>query len=448
MPSPYGPRNGCADLTIVANNNTAVAQCSPPRKPYRSQTPVQKPIKYLFVHQNFPGQFKHLAPALAAQGHEVVGLGMNRLREALPGVKYFTHALTATKHAAQQAPQLRDLYGKVLRGESAAARLAWLKQQGFDPDVIFVHPGWGEALFVKDVFPRARLLIYAEFYYQAEGGDSFFDPEFSQSNPAALQRLRLRNTHLLHAMSAADAALSPTLFQRDRHPDWFRDRITVIHDGIDTDRFAPNPRAFVTLQSAGVTLRPGDEVVTFVARQLEPYRGYHIFMRALPELLRLRPNARVVIVGGDDVSYGASPPAGKSWKNIFRDEVAERLDLSRVHFVGRLPHTTLTQLMQVSAAYTYLTYPFVLSWSLLEAMSTGCLIVASRTAPVQEVIEHGRNGLLVDFFDHHALARAVADALERRAELAPLRKAARQTIVEHYDLRQLCLPALLRFARP
>lgn len=402
---------------------------------------------YLFIHQNFPGQFRHLAPALAAQGHQVVGLGMCQPAVDTPGVRYVRHAVKAGPRPAAP-PRFKDLHDKVVRGESAAAALQALKDQGLAPDVIFVHPGWGEALFVKDVFPQAKLLIYAEYYYQSEGGDSFFDPEFSRPDTAAVQRLRLRNTHLLHAMSAADGALSPTTFQRDRHPAWFRERISVIHDGIDTDRFRPDARASVQLRSAGLTLRPGDEVVVFVARQLEPYRGYHIFMRALPELLRRRPNARVVIVGGDGVSYGAAPPGGQTWKQIFRDEVADGIDGGRVHFVGKLPHEVLTQLMQVAAVYTYLTYPFVLSWSLMEAMSCGCLIVASDTAPVREVIGHGHNGLLVDFFDHQALAAAVADALERRDSLQGLRDAARQTIVERYDLKRQCLPALLRFVQP
>ncbi|NVM75843.1 glycosyltransferase involved in cell wall biosynthesis [Duganella sp. SG902] len=403
--------------------------------------------KYLFIHQNFPGQFKHLAPALAAQGHDVVGVGMNQPTIPTPGVRYFRHDINHAAHGPRPPSQLKDLYSKVLRGESASARLEWLKEQGFEPDVVFVHPGWGEALFVRDIFPKARLLIYAEYYYGGEGGDAFFDPEFSQPSMAALQRLRIRNTHLLHAMSVADGALSPTVFQRDRHPEWFRDRITVIHDGIDTQRFRPEPSAYVQLQAAGLTLRPGDEVVVFVARQLEPYRGYHIFMRALPELMKRRPNARVVIVGGDGVSYGAAPPQGKTWKQIFLDEVKDQIDMKRIHFVGKVPHTVLTQLMQVAAVYTYLTYPFVLSWSLMEAMSTGCLIVASKTAPVEEVIEHGRNGLLVDFFDPQALAATVADALERRAGLQHLRDAARQTILERYDMQRHCMPALLRFVQ-
>ncbi|GGZ03749.1 glycosyltransferase [Pseudoduganella plicata] len=402
--------------------------------------------RILFIHQNFPGQYRHLAPALAADGHEVVALGMADKAEPLPGVRYVAHKVQVPADVHQQATQLRDMYSKVLRGESAAAALQRLRDEGFTPDIVFAHPGWGEALFVKDVFPRAKLLIYAEYYYQAEGGDAHFDPEFAgDPGVAGLQRLRLRNTHLLHAMSAADAGLSPTVFQRDRHPAWFRDRISVIHDGIDTDRFRPDPQARVTLSVAGVTLKPGDEVVTFVSRQLEPYRGYHVFMRALPLLQRLRPNARIVIVGGDGTSYGAAPPPGQTWKAIFRDEVAPRLDMSRVHLVGRVPHALLTQLMQVTAVYTYLTYPFVLSWSLMEAMSVGCMIVGSRTPPLEEMIRHGENGLLTDFFDHERLAETVADALARRTSLTHLRDAARQTIVDGYDLHRHCLPAQKRF---
>lgn len=403
--------------------------------------------RFLFIHQNFPAQFKHLAAALAAQGHEVVALGIQSPKIDFPGVRYFAHRPAQKANAVpESSPRfLNEHYSKVIRGESAGASLHALKKSGFTPDIVFAHPGWGEAFFVKDIYPQTKLLIYAEYFYQAEGGDAYFDSEFTERNLAGLQNLRLKNTHLIHAMTAADAGLSPTIFQRDRHPHWFRDRISVIHDGIETDRFLPNPKAVVRLMSAGVTLRPTDEVITFAARELEPYRGYHIFMRALPDLLKLRPRARVVIVGGDNVSYGAAPPPDTTWKQTFLKEVADRVDMKRVHFVGKLPHHLLTELMQVSTVHTYLTYPFVLSWSLLEAMSIGCLIVASKTAPVEEVIENGRNGILVDFFNPSALAQTIADAVARRSELQPLRAAARQTIIDRYDLQRHCLPEQLRF---
>jgi glycosyltransferase involved in cell wall biosynthesis len=337
---------------------------------------------------------------------------------------------------------------KRARAASAARAMSTLKAGGFEPDVVFGHPGWGEMLYARDVFPKCRHLVFAEYYYGTDGGDSFFDPEFQSGAPdlAALQRVRLKNTHLLHALADCDEAVSPTHFQKSRHPAALHSRIRVIHDGIDTQRFQPNPQARVKLNQAQVEIKPGDEVVTFVARQLEPYRGYHVFMRSLVRLQQLRPQARVVVVGGHDTAYGARPPAGKTWKSIFLDEVKSSLDMTRVHFVGQVPHEILQQLLQVSAVHTYLTYPFVLSWSLLEAMSQGALIVASRTAPVEEVIEHGRNGLLVDFFDHRSLADTIADALARRTELEPLRHAARQTVLERYDLNTVCLPAMVAFA--
>ncbi|KQP14444.1 glycosyltransferase [Pseudorhodoferax sp. Leaf265] len=402
-------------------------------------------MKVLFVHQNFPGQFKHLAPRLVQLGHEVVALGVNK-SPPLAGVRHIYHAPIPPPVGADGRTALDDYAAKFARGESAAKAMRDLSRNGFQPDVVFAHPGWGESIFARDVFPRARHLMYAEYYYGGPTGDAVFDPEFaSPDEESTRMRTRLKNMHLLQAMEASDGGLSPTKFQRDQHPDWFRDRISVIHDGIDTDRFRPNPAAVVGLRSAGVELRSGDEVVTFVARELEPYRGYHTFMRSLPSLLAARPNARVVIVGGDGVSYGAAAPAGKTWKQIFLDEVRGAIDQTRVHFVGRIPHEVLTQLMQVSAVHVYLTYPFVLSWSLLEAMSIGCLVVGSRTAPLEEVIQHGRNGLLVDFFDPKALADTVAEALENRSGLHHLRASARESVVADFDLKRKCLPTLVDF---
>lgn len=206
----------------------------------------------------------------------------------------------------------------------------------------------------------------------------------------------------------------------------------------------PDPRATIGLAQAGVQLRHGDEVVTFVNRNLEPMRGYHQFMRALPAILDRRKQARVVIVGGDEVSYGKAPAGQRGFREVYFNEVKDRIDASRVHFVGRVPYDTLVTLLRVSAVHVYLTVPFVLSWSMLEAMSLGALVVGSATPPVQEVIEHGRNGLLVDFFDPAQLADTVCEALARPAAYAAMRAQARQDIVQRYDFRGVSLPAYLR----
>jgi glycosyltransferase involved in cell wall biosynthesis len=401
-------------------------------------------MNILFVHQNYPGQFLHLAPALVARGHKVVALTdeVNTRDTGVPTFRYRKPggpADPAVTRLGTTYTQMTDRAYKVAR----AAKLL-RDRHGFTPDVIFAHGGWGESLFLPEVFPEARLLVYAELYYAPHGLDVGFDPEFGTPDLDKACNVIARQAHQALFMAQAHAALSPTEFQADTFPACFRDKITIIHDGVDTELLRPDPQAQVTLPD-GTTLRAGDEVLTFINRNLEPYRGYHSFIRALPQVLAARPRAHVVIVGGDEVSYGPRPGGGRSWKEIFLDEVRERLDLSRVHFTGKVPYPMFTRLMQVTRVHCYLTVPFVLSWSLLEAMSAGALVVGSRTAPVEELIEDGVNGLLVDFFNVAELAETLIDTLAEPQVYTPLRVAARAHIVENYDLHRISLPRLIAF---
>ena len=398
-------------------------------------------MKILIAHQNFPGQFKHLAPALHAQGHELAIMCMNRFEGArgLERVRVVRTSLTRGNTPGQH-PWMVDFESKFLRGEASYRSAVKLRASGFTPDVILAHPGWGEALFLKDVWPKARLGLYLEYYYGSRGGDSEFDPEFpAPAGDDDNSRLRMKNAGNWMMLGEIDAGLSPTVWQASTFPAAFRERISVIHDGIDTLRVAPNAEAELTLPD-GTVCRAGDPIITFVNRNLEPYRGYHVFMRALPALQAACPNARVVIVGADGVSYGAKPPQGQTWKQIFLAEVQGQLDMSRVHFVGQLPYGQFLTLLQVAAVHVYLTYPFVLSWSLLEAMSAGCAIVGSDTAPLLEAIRHGDTGRLVGFFDGAALVAQVAELLQDPAERARLGANARAFAQSHYDLRTVCLP--------
>ena len=398
-------------------------------------------MKILFVHQNFPGQFLHLAPALQARGHACLALTdvTNNRSTAIQTVKY-RHSAAAPDPAAcrlgRNFTQMSD------RGVTVARACLQLRDKGYVPDVIFGHSGWGETLFLKEIWPEAKLLVYSEFYYKGRGADVGFDPEFDQPSFDQVMIAQGRAAHLAQSLVHADAGLSPTKWQASTHPPALRDRIEVIFDGVDTAVMCPNPQASLTLPN-GRVLRAGDEVLTFVNRNLEPYRGYHSFMRALPAILAERPEAQVVIVGGDEVSYGRPAPDGKKWKDIYLAEVAGRIDLSRVHFLGKVPYPSFVALMQVSRVHAYLTYPFVLSWSMLEAMSAGCLVIGSRTAPVQELIEDGVNGRLVDFHDIEGWSRLISKALAKPERFAPLRQAARQTIVQGYDLQTVCLPRMI-----
>jgi glycosyltransferase involved in cell wall biosynthesis len=300
-------------------------------------------------------------------------------------------------------------------------------------------------MFLKEVWPKAKLGIYCEFYYQVHGADVDFDPEFLSHDIGAACRLRLKNLNTMLHFESADAGLSPTYWQANTFPEPFRKRITVIHDGIDTSKVVPNARVTMNLKTAtgSVNLNKGDEVITFVNRNLEPYRGYHIFMRALPEILKRRPKARVLIVGGNKLSYGAPAPEGHTWKEIFVNEVRGRIaddDWERVHFLGNIAYEYFIPLLQLSTVHIYYTYPFVLSWSLLEAMSAGCAIVASNTQPLHEVIRHKENGLLIDFFDIEALVDNVCSLLDDPVERKRLGTYARDFVCSTYDLHTVCLP--------
>ena len=406
-------------------------------------------MKLLFIHQNFPGQFKFLAPALARQGHEVVAMTMQKSEAGQwQGVRLVPYA--ASRGTTPKVhPWVSDFETKAIRGEACFRAALQLKAQGFCPDLVIAHPGWGESLFLKDVWPAARLGIYAEFYYHPQGADVGFDPEFPAADAGDVCRLRLKNLNNLLHFEVADAAISPTQWQASTFPEPFRSKITVVHDGIDTDALAPNPGVSLTLNGS-LKLSRGDELITFVNRNLEPYRGYHIFMRALPDLLRRRPGARVLLVGGDDVSYGARAEGGRKWKDLFAAEVRAQIsdaDWARVHFLGHVPYQHFIPLLQLSSVHVYLTYPFVLSWSLLEAMSLGCAIVASDTQPLREAVRDDETGRLVDFFDVGGLAQQVCALLDDPQARARLGVSARAFARAHYDLRSVCLPRQLEWVR-
>lgn len=398
-------------------------------------------MKILLVHQNFPGQFPHLAPALAARGHEVMALTDEH--NARPSPVRAVRYKAPPKEITVSAPPGRAYAEYAARGLNAARAARQLRDRhGYAPDVILGHSGWGETLFLREIWPEARLLIYAELLYRTRGHDVGFDPEVTPNPEDSRLGAVARSAHLIQAIVQADAALSPTRYQADSFPPELRSKITVIHDGIDTDRLQPDPAARVQLPGLP-EMRAGDEVLTYIGRSLEPYRGFHVLMRALPAVLRARPQAQVVLVGAEGVSYGGAPAEGGSWKQKMLAEVGGDLDLTRVHFPGRIAYDDYVRLLQVSRAHAYLTYPFVLSWSMTEAMAAGCQLIASDTAPVRELVTDGVNGRLVPFFDVPGWSAALTRALGPDPEAARLGAAARQTIRDGYDLRRICLPRLV-----
>jgi glycosyltransferase involved in cell wall biosynthesis len=393
----------------------------------------------LFIHQNFPAQYRHLAQHLAREPSNRVYFITQPNGNDVPGITRLVYA-KPPRDPAGCHPFVIDL-DEAVRNGLAVADLCRreLRDKGIAPDIVIGHNGWGETLFVKDVFPDVPLLAYFEFFYHARGVDVGFDAEFASifADPA---RLRVRNAVNFIGFDAADWGHTATAWQRALYPPEMRNRITAIHEGVDTDAVHPDPDAWIKFARGDLSLSRKDEVVTYVGRNLEPYRGFHVFMRALPEILRRRKRAQVVIVGGDGVSYGHPAPPGTNYREMMLREVGDRIDHGRVHFVGQIPYAAHLNLLQVSSVHVYLTYPFVLSWSFIEALASGCAVVGSATPPVEEVLRDGENGLLVDFFSPRALADRIDAVLDHPDRMQRMREAARATAIRQFDLKRHQLP--------
>lgn len=402
-------------------------------------------MRLLLIHQNFPGQFRHLVPEwLRESGCEIQALGRDSA-PGLPGFQGLTRYRLARDGSDGQHPYLRQMESAVLHGQAVARALLAMRSHGYTPDVILAHPGWGETLYAKDVYPDVRLVHYCEWYYQADGADLGFDREF----PITFDdRARIRTWNALHTLNLThcDAAITPTCWQWSRHPAIFQPKITVQHEGIPLHLLGPDPKARFRLP-CGKVIAAGDPVITFVARNLEPYRGFHVFMRALDILQRLHRGVHAVIVGGDGVSYGKWPKDAPNWREKMLREVT--VDPTRTHFVGHLGYADHLQLLKVSAIHLYLSYPFVVSWSLLEAMASGPLVIALDTPAVREFIQDQRTGWLVEQGTGlpGRIADAVVQALAEPTASVQLAAAGRSSL-QHLHLERTARAVLNRSASP
>jgi glycosyltransferase involved in cell wall biosynthesis len=395
-------------------------------------------MQILFLHSNFPAQFRHMAAALARDPNNRVVFGTMQTAGEIAGVKKVLYQPQRQVNPQSHGYLLR-METAVLQGQAMYRVARELKNQGFVPDIVYGHAGWGSTLFMRDIFPKSVHLRYFEWFYHAYGADANFDP----ADPPDLDmdlRIRIYNAPILLELESCDRGMAPTDWQRKQHPPEFHSKMDVLHEGIDTNFFQPNPGA--KLKLPGFDLSHVDEIVTYSTRGMEPYRGFPQFMAAVALIQKRRPNCHVVVVGKDEVCYGKRLPDGKTYKQQALESI--EFDFSRLHFTGYLPYPQYLQVLQASGAHIYLTCPFVLSWSMLEAMATGCLVIGSATPPVEEIIEEGKNGLLVDFFSPQAIAERVDEVFAHPDRMAQMRWQARHTIVQNYDLNRL-LPQHLQW---
>ncbi len=402
-------------------------------------------MNILFVHQCFPGQYRHIIRSLSKHGnHNILALGIAELSESIPpNLKYFRYSLFRGNTPGVH-DWLLDIDSKLIRGEGCAHAAFTLSQKGFIPDIICAHPGWGEALFLRDIWPEVPLLCYQEYFYNSSGFDSGFDPEFVETvDWRDTARLRMKNANPLLMLETSSWNVTPTKFQQSSFPIQYQSRISVIHDGIDTNLASPNSSIGPLVLDNCTVLDADSSIVTFVNRSIEPHRGCHTFIRSIPDIQSSNPNSIVVVVGATEgVSYGKAGP-NNCWMDVFLSEIKGNYDPSKVFFAGSLSYQTYIHLLQLSSCHVYLTYPFVLSWSLLEALSIGLPVVASSTQPVQEVITDGYNGLLVDFFSPAQLSQAVTTILKNRELAHLLGRNSRDFILQNYSLDK-CIPRQLQ----
>ncbi len=397
-------------------------------------------MNILFLHRNFPAQFRHLVAHLMKNPANKVAFLSNRKEAKLDGITTGYYELTR-KPEEKTHRYLRDYEESVIHGQCAARLALKLKKNGFKPDIVFGH-SWGPVSFMKDVFPEVPLIGYFEWFYNSLNSDVDFDcaGEVPLDTRASV---RIKNSHLLVDLYTCDGGVVPTAWQKSQFPSEFKDKLETLHDGVDTSFFKPaEKRGGLAIPEIGLAIPEGREIVTYATRGMEPYRGFPQFMEAASLLLKSRPRCHVVISGRDTVSYGKKNNNGKTYKEMMLEKFG--YDRDRLHFTEFLPYNQYLRVLQASDAHVYLTYPFVLSWSMLEAMSAGCAVVASRTPPVTEVIEDGINGFLTDFFDAEKLAEKVAWVLDHGSGMAAVRTAARQTIRERYDL-SMCLDRQLDY---
>ena len=380
-------------------------------------------MRLLLLHQNFPGQFRQLAPFLSRRGHELVALCSHQRPVAFEGRLLRYSEPTKLSEAVPLGTLL--WHDGLQRAAIVARQCAQLAAEGWRPDVVLAHSGWGETLALQEVWPGVPQVLWPELWVLPEHGGHGSDP--LKPPPGLEQRLEQlgRNLMTRQALQQARAWVVPTQHQARSFPAEFQgNRLHVIHEGIDCQLAAPNPEVNYVVRD--IPISRSTPTITFVNRNLERLRGFDMFMRALPQIQRERPDVRVLIVGDNEVGYGTGHVSGRPLREVMVEELGGELDLERIHFLGRVPHPALIGLLQASWVHVYLSYPFILGWSLLEAMACGCCIVGSEGMPVEEVIHNGVEGVLVPMGDHHKLAQRVLALLADRALRERFSAAARQ----------------------
>jgi glycosyltransferase involved in cell wall biosynthesis len=391
------------------------------------------PMHVLFVHQNFPAQFGHVARRLATLGHRCTFLSERARPNGWDDIDYRQYKVrggaTERNHYCS-----RGFENAIWRCQ--AVYEATKEQPRIEPDLIVAHSGFGSSLFLSEL-TDAPVINYFEYYFHPRNSDLDFRPDF-RGTLAHQLRSRARNAMILLDLENCALGYSPTHWQHQQLPVRYHDKVRVVFDGIDTDIWRPVDRP--DSRRLGRIIPKNARFVTYVSRGLESMRGFDVFMQASRLVAQRHPDVYFLVVGQDRCVYGDDRAVTGS--ESFKKWVLSRAtyDLDRYLFLGRVTPAQLVEIFALSDVHVYLTVPFVLSWSLLNALSCGVPVIASNTGPVQEVIQNGENGVLVNFFDIETMQEQILAALDQPDALrATLGAAGRQLIEQKYSL-DVCVP--------
>jgi glycosyltransferase involved in cell wall biosynthesis len=387
----------------------------------------------LFLHQNFPAQFGMIAGRLARDGHRVTFVS----RKEAGAVEGIVRIPYEPRGGATAQTHYGGRTFENMVWHSHAVYDALKGRPDIVPDLIVGHAGYVSTVLLRELY-RCPIVNYFEYYYHARNSDLDFRPDAPAAEEDRL-RTYFRNGALLVDLVNCDLGYAPTRWQRDRLPPIFHPKVRAIFDGVDTERWKPLPLRAGERRAGRVTIPAGVKLVTYVARGFESIRGFDVFMKVAKRIYQRRPDVRFAVVGQDKVCYGGDEKrtSGLTYKQWVLSQ--DEYDLTKFAFVGVLPSAELAELLAVADLHLYFTVPFVLSWSLMDALACGATVVASHTAPVCEMIEHGSNGLLADFFDVDGLAELACAVLEKPDEYRHLGAKAAEFIRANYSL-DVCLP--------
>lgn len=385
-------------------------------------------MRLLFLHRNYPAQFRQLAAFLAMdKNNEIVYITARKDYE-IEGIRKVIYELI--REVNPESHHYMKFYEEsILHGQAALREAIKLRSEGFIPDVIIGH-SWGQSMFIKDIYPEVPYIAHIEWFYNADNSDIDF---LGKPDIDLRAKTRVKNSHILVDMYSCDKIITPTKWQLQQIPKQFQNKASVIHEGVDTGFFRPNDDVVFEFEDKKFTRQ--DEIIAYTTRGMEPYRGFPEFMEAASIIQKRRPNCHIIVAGDDRVCYGPKLPEGKTFKGLMLEKFD--FDMSRIHFTGILNYNDYVKILQVASAQIYLTFPFVLSWSMLEAMSCGGVVLASSTPPVTEVIEDNYNGILFNFFTPQEIVDKVEEVLDNKEKYNHLRTNARKTIIDNYDLKTM-----------